>query len=561
MSSVTYGVEAAPPAQIVWLNALQHIALSAVTLVFPRIVAEAAGADAETITRYVSLAMVAMGLGTLIQAFGRRGIGSGYLLLGHCTILYVPFAVEAARTGGLGAVAGLTIAAGCTEMLLSRCIRGLRAYIPPEIIGVVILLLGAMLGLFGMRLMLGIGPGSQAGAVEMASSAITLATIIGVAVWARAALRSMAVLVGVATGCVAFVVLALLTGGLGNAVRDVAFVVPHWPLDLPTLPLAFLPGFLIGAVACFVRAIADLTACQQLADPNWKAPDFQSIRAGTLADGLGCVVAGVVGVLGTNTYSGSVGLAAANGVMARRVGIAAGVGWIVLGLLPGAASVLYAIPAGILGAACFYSATFTIRTGIAMLSQRLVDTRRTLIIGSAVAASMLVVDSHGHDHLPLLVQQVLGSPLAAAMLLALALNAVLRLGIPRETGLRWLPAAGFEALRDFTETQGRNWGARVELIGRATAFLEEFSQLAPRFCAPGQEVEVRLRYDDVGLQIALSWVGEPLAKAERPDIDAPDIDAEDGSLQVTLMRHWADEMRSAPLENGRQSLTAYIDDR
>lgn len=114
MSSITYGVDDVPPARITWLNALQHISLSAVTLVFPRIVAEAAGADPETIIRYVSLAMVAMGIGTLIQAFGRFGIGSGYLLLGHCTILYVPFAVEAAKSDGLlawrgGAAATLSL--------------------------------------------------------------------------------------------------------------------------------------------------------------------------------------------------------------------------------------------------------------------------------------------------------------------------------------------------------------------------------------------------------------------------------------------------------------------
>jgi xanthine/uracil permease len=196
MPAITYAVDAVPPARITWLNALQHISLSAVTLVFPRIVAEAAGADPETITRYVSLAMVAMGIGTLIQAFGRFGIGSGYLLLGHCTILYVPFAVEAARVGGLGAVAGLTIVAGCTEMLLSRCIRLLRAYIPPEIVGVVILLLGLALGMFGLKLIVGAGPGGGADGYQMAASAITLATIVGVAVWASPALRSLAVLVG-----------------------------------------------------------------------------------------------------------------------------------------------------------------------------------------------------------------------------------------------------------------------------------------------------------------------------------------------------------------------------
>ena len=183
MSSLTYAVDAVPPRRITWLNALQHISLSAVTLIFPRIVAEAAGADPETITRYVSLARVAMGTATLIQAFGRRGIGSGCLLLGHCTILSVPFAVAAAQSGGLGAVAGLTIVAGLTEMALSRCIRPLRAWISPEIIGVVITLLGIMLGVLGLKLMIGAGRRSSPASASLTSLLISRCTKAGSAVW------------------------------------------------------------------------------------------------------------------------------------------------------------------------------------------------------------------------------------------------------------------------------------------------------------------------------------------------------------------------------------------
>ena len=556
MSSITYGVDAVPPARITWLNALQHISLSAVTLVFPRIVAEAAGADPETITRYVSLAMVAMGIGTLIQAFGRFGIGSGYLLLGHCTILYVPFAVEAAKAGGLGAVAGLTIIAGLTEMLLSRCIRLLRAYIPPEIVGVVILLLGLALGMFGLKLMVGAGLAGAADAWQMAASAIALATIVAAAIWGPPGIRSLAVLVGVATGCAAYVVMSIISGSIHAVVRDIAVVAPVWPLAVPSFPLEFLPGFLIGALACFVRAIADLTACQQLADPNWKTVDVRSIRAGTLADGLGTVVAGVAGVLGTNTYSGSVGLAAANGVMARRVGIAAGIGWIALGLIPGAAGVLYAIPAGIFGAACFYSATFTIRQGFAMLSQRFIDARRTVVIGTAIVVAVIVTDSHRDPNLPMLVQQVLSSPLASAMLLALALNVVLRLGVPKAARRRWRPSEGFAALRDFAETQGRAWGARVELFARVENFLEEFSALAEARVPDDGEVALQLRYDETGVQIELVWKGAPLA------VDGPvNPEADDGSLQVALMRHWTNEMTISGAADGRQTLVAYVDDR
>ncbi|MSQ69607.1 MAG: hypothetical protein EXR83_15745 [Gammaproteobacteria bacterium] len=431
----------------------------------------------------------------------------------------------------------------------------MRPYVPPEIIGVVVSLLGIALGVFGLKLMIGAGPSEPVGANELAAAAMTLATIIGVAIWGTPGLRSLAVLVGVASGCAAYVGLELALGDMGVATRDIAFAVPAWPLAAPSFPLEFLPGFLIGALACFVRAMAALTVSQQLADPNWKAPDYKAIRAGTLADGLGCVVAGIVGVLGTNTYAGSVGLAAANGVLARRVGIAAGIGWIVLGLTPRAASVLYAIPAGILGAACFYSATCTTKTGIAMLAQRLVDARRTLIIGSAIVISGLVPDLRGHVDLPSLGQQVMNSPLVVAMLVALALNAVLRLGIPKDASLRWRPGKAGE-LTEFAETQGRAWGARVDLINRAGNFLEEFAALAPRLVQPGSEAGLALRYDEAGLQIELSWQGERL------NIEgSANLDADDGSLQVTLMRHWADEINLSSDDDGRQTLVAYVDDR
>jgi hypothetical protein len=90
------------------------------------------------------------------------------------------------------------------------------------------------------------------------------------------------------------------------------------------------------------RALQRCDACQKLTDPKWKAAYSVQIRTvpirtGTLTDSIGRVVAGVKGVLGTDTYLGSVGLAIANGIDSRRVGIAAGIGWIVLGVTPSAA--------------------------------------------------------------------------------------------------------------------------------------------------------------------------------------------------------------------------------
>jgi NCS2 family nucleobase:cation symporter-2 len=218
--------------------------------------------------------------------------------------------------------------------------------------------------------------------------------------------------------------------------------------------------------------------------------------------------------------------------------------------------VLYAIPAGIFGAACFYSATFTIRTGFAMLSQRFIDARRTVIIGTAIVVAVIVTDSNRDPNLPLLVQQVLSSPLASAMLLALALNVVLRLGVPKAASLAWRPAEGFAALKDFAETQGRAWGARVELFARVEHFLEEFSEVASSLVPADRTVDLQLRYDETGVQIALAWQGPPL-----PTGTAVNAEADDGSLQLALMRHWADEMQIAGAADGRQTLVAYVDDR
>ncbi len=75
---------------------------------------------------YISLAMLAMGIGTLIQSYGRHGIGTGYPLLFHTTILYLPFAVMAAKRGGLDAVAGLTVIAGLVEIMRSRLLLRAR---------------------------------------------------------------------------------------------------------------------------------------------------------------------------------------------------------------------------------------------------------------------------------------------------------------------------------------------------------------------------------------------------------------------------------------------------
>jgi uncharacterized membrane protein AbrB (regulator of aidB expression) len=62
------------------------------------------------------------------------------------TVAYLGPSLLALKTGGLSLVFGMTVFAGCVESALSRSLRHLRAFFPPEIAGLVVVLLGVTIG-------------------------------------------------------------------------------------------------------------------------------------------------------------------------------------------------------------------------------------------------------------------------------------------------------------------------------------------------------------------------------------------------------------------------------
>ncbi|MBW6398231.1 xanthine permease [Roseomonas sp. HJA6] len=561
--SILYGLDSRPPLRVMLPAALQHIGLGAVTLVFPLLVAEAAGADAPTTARYLSLAMIALGIATILQGLGRWGIGSGFLLPSVFTAIFLPPALGAAREGGLGAVAGLTMVAGVTGMLLSRVIERIRGFLPAEIIGLVVMVLGIVLGLLSLRLVLGVDEVGTGGTRNLPAGIVALLVTVGVAVWGSARLRSIAVLIGLGAGCAAH--LALLATGLAADGPGPAMHVAtlSWPLAAPSLSLIYLPGFLIGALAAAVRVMGDVVASQRANDPAWKRTDFGGVRRGMMADGLGNLIAGAIGVIGTNSYSASVGLAAATGITARRVGIATGIGWILLGLMPGAASLVMAVPRGVLGAVLLYAASYILMSGMTIITQRLLDARRTLTIGVALLIALSYSEIPGlYAALPDYVRMTIGSGLVLGMAAALTLHAIFRIGATQIAEWRWDPDSGAKPLVEFVTEKGRICGARAEVVGKAAHLLEEFADAAPMVMAPGSTALVRVRFDELRLDIDLAWEGEAMAAGAAVDLDA-DIEAAGfvSGLAMMLMRHHADRLEVTRLPDGRHGLAATIDDR
>ena len=561
--AIIYGLESRPPLRVLLPAAFQHIGLGAVTLVFPLLVAEAAGADERTTANYVSLAMIALGIGTLLQCWGRWGIGSGFLLPSVYTAIFLPPAIAAAHVGGLGRGGG---ADHGRRPHLHRAVARHPAHPRLPAGG------GGRAGGHGARhhpRPVVAAPGARRRrdrqwrhARPAGAGSSRLLVTFGVAVWGGARLRTVAVLVGLGAGCLTHLVL-LLAGLLPDSPAPaIHLTVISWPLAAPNLPLVYLPGFMVGAVAAAVRVMGDVVASQRANDPAWKRTDFRTVQGGMMADGLANFIAGAIGVIGMNSYSASVGLAAATGITARRVAVAAGLGWILLGLTPGAASLVMAVPRGVLGAVLLYAASYILMSGMTIITQRLLDTRRTLTIGVALLIALSYSEIPGmYAALPDYLLMTIGSGLVLGMAAALTLNAIFRIGATHHAEWSWDPAQGTGALVDFVTEAGRGCGARAEVVGKAAHLLEEFADAAPLVVDPGQTVLVRARFDELHLDIDLAWQGEAMAAGAAVDLDA-DIEAAGfvSGLAMVLMRHHADRLEPTTLPDGRHGLTATIDD-
>jgi xanthine/uracil permease len=539
---------------------VQHFGIAAVTLAAPRLVAEAAGADATTVENYVQISMVALGIATLLQAWNWRGIGSGYLLPACFSGIYLAPALAVAASEGLGAVAGLAIVAGITQIVLSRFLRHFRSFIPPDVVGVGIVMIGLSWGIIGLKLLCGISTGQVSPPYEWITGVAALVTTVTVSVWGAKSIRSMAVLFGLAAGCAVAFIAYLAVGEQAVALPSQAFVLPHWPLFDISFTTSYLPGFVIGAISSFLRVTGDVIASHQVSDLNWKRPNTRSVAAGGLAEGIGSTISGLLGSLPVNTNSGSVGLVAYSGVSSRTVSFGVGILWLVMAALPVGVPLLLLMPESVLGAAVFYTAGFVMRSGFTMLTQRLIDNRRAITIGSALIIGISFDEVMRALELTPQLKTVFTSPLLACVTVAIVLAALFRIGVKRSVGMTWDPSRGAQPLKEWIAANGRLWVARTQLIDRADDVLEEFGEAAPNLT--NRPVHVTAHYDEISLTLEMTWKGTTamaLSSGGGVDIDADD-EAVSVQLAVALIRRIADHVSETILPDGSHRLTVTLDD-
>jgi xanthine permease XanP len=552
-SDLIYSVWEKPPAIVCLANAAQHAVLIAPTMINPILVMRATGATEEIIVQTISLSFIALGFATVLQAQPRSWIGSGYLIAIIPATAYVPVSILAMNAGGLPLLFGMTLLAGVCEIGFAQAVQRLRAFFPAEISGLCILLIGVYGGVLGIGAVFGLDAStgrSSATVQEIAVSAVTLALMIGLNVWGKGALRMYCAIIGIAAGYLAGVFAGALSLNAKTVLSAVPLIdLPHWSGKLPAFSADLIVPFMAAALTCALRGMGDITTCQKINDRDWIRPDMISIRNGIVSNGVGTIVAACVGGIGGNTTSASIGMSNATGVTSRWVAYWLGGLLVLLSAFPVIAAVLVATPRAVIGALLLFGSCYVMINGLQIIATRLLDPRRTFIIGLALVLSL------SHDLFPELyrsapaaIQPFVGSGLVLGLVSALLLNAIFRAGVRTRTSTlieRRMDAP--DAIRTFLEQQGARWGARRDVMERAIFGTIQAVESITEHCNVEGPIAIEASFDEFKLDIRLSWRGDDFMLEDRRPTDDEIRDSEDGIRRLAgyLIHRNADGVRAS----------------
>ncbi|KAK3577958.1 hypothetical protein CHS0354_020796 [Potamilus streckersoni] len=159
---------------------------------------------------------------------------------------------------------------------------------------------------------------------------------------------------------------------------------------LPTVSLASFMAMLAATIASIIESVGDYYACARISCAP--SPPAHAINRGIAIEGLGSIISGLVGSGGaTTSYSQNVGAIGFTKVASRRAFQAAGLIFLVSGLVGKFGAVLTMLPDPVLGGVILIS--FGMVTSVGLSTLQFVDLssgRNLCIIGSSMLIGLMV---------------------------------------------------------------------------------------------------------------------------------------------------------------------------
>ena len=412
-----------PVWQIVAL-AINHISAVVPTLFLAVYVSRQANISGEALGNFISLTLLSMGIASLLQALRGRFVGSGFPAVASFNTTYIAAGVMAVKSGGIPLLAGMTVMSGIIEVALAPILRYLRILFPPSVLSVILALIGIYLAELGLDYVLGVNEGSftKDTTVHLVS-VVMLLLMFGLRVWGGKNLRSMSMLIGLATGFVLLWTLDLLSAGDSPIPTGTWFRLP----SPTTFSLSFdpnlIPPFLIAAVIVAIRNVGLLGTLQRETNAAWHEPDMQNIACGQTANGLGALVSGLLGAGPVSLSANSVAVSTQTQLYHRGIGLLAGACLIITSFSPVTYALLLKVPDPLVGTLFIALGTSMLVSALGLVDFRTIAPADILIFGMGLICGLnSQIHTAFYADLPRRIQLIAGSGIAIGAIVATSMN-------------------------------------------------------------------------------------------------------------------------------------------
>lgn len=543
-----------PPMRSIIPLALQHAVLPIVFMFYAVIIAKGAGFTQPQQQAFLVGTLLSCGIGAILQS-GFPKFSSGLLIVPMANVVAISFAIQAGLDAGPAGIATLAVFGGMIEIFAGRMLKYLRPYLPPEVCGVVVLVLGMSMVPSAFNRIMGFNAQAAVQVIDHSAMTIGLVTLISIAassIWLKGTMRLFSMLIGCTIGYA-------VAGAFGHfdQISEVVasaspVALPHFMLPSFDLKPSLLLAFVCVALVTAIDDIGTVVSTDRLDDANWSKPNIPQISRGVVASGAANIVSGVLGGAVLGLSSSNVSLAFSTGVTSRIVGIAAGGLLILISFFPKVLAVVAAMPDPVLGGVLAYAAGYFLVSGAELALARMMSSRRMLVIGLSIAGALAVqATPEIVEQVPEAFKIIFESPLIVATLLAIGINAIMRIGIAQtERILIDESEKRYDQIADRLDEWGENWGLSRATAQQATSSVNQLIEAIADLKEGVAMLEAR--HDDVNLDIRITYKGQPMVFPDKAPTTDELMHDPDGVSKMAgwLLRHLAD--RASTFKDGDQ---------
>ncbi|MFH1350704.1 MAG: solute carrier family 23 protein [Pseudomonadota bacterium] len=417
-----YDIDDRPPLHYGILYGLQWAFITFPTAIIAASICEAAlDLGLEGSIRFLQLTLLTSGLFTLIQTLW----GHRYPLLeGPSTaviltfILVVPF--------GLPAVQGGTIIGGILliVIVLSNQLKRVIRLFTPNVVGVILMLIAFGLLPALLKLLTGVNTAYPQG--DALTTLISMALVLFMATLSyrlKGFLKTISILLGMIIGSLLFVFLGRLNGQSLAEASWVSFST-GWVESIPGFHWPAAIAFACSYLAVIVNSLGSLQGIAAITD---KERLNSATKRGILFNGIAGISCGILGVVGTVSYSMSPGVILVNRVASRYAVTYCGAILLMAAFLPKLAALLALVPAPVVGAALCVALGGQVGAGLSIIASKEITYRDYFVVGLPVLLGTLAgfFPPRLFDTLPGFSQVFLGNSLIVGIVTVILLEHIL----------------------------------------------------------------------------------------------------------------------------------------